>query len=98
MRPIILLMMYNSFSEPISNHSIRIADSSLHATTKTRSLNRSIQDVLSSSLELKEKKNNKSLLNSSEDLTGSWTEKGFKVIRKYSLNSLTSIFQIGGAF
>ena len=68
---------------------------SSHVTLRTESLNPSIRDAPSLSLESQEKINHKSQVNSSEDLTPSWTTSGLKLIRKSSQNSSISTSQIG---
>ena len=87
--------MYScSYGHPLKN-SQKIADSYSPAIIRIKSLNPSIRDVLWLSLVFRKNLNKKSLPNSSTDLTGSWTENGFKLIRKSSQNSSTNTSQTG---
>ena len=94
-RQTIPLPTYNSFLERVLRNSQTTADSSLPATTKTKSLSPSIRDVQSSSSPLQENKNQQSLDNSSADLRPSWTTSGLKLIKKSSQNSSTNTSPTG---
>ena len=87
--------MYNSYLEQVSKNSQTTVDSSLPATTKTKSLSPSIRDAQLSSSPSQENKNQQSLDNSSNDLYPSWTTSGLKLIRKSSQNSSTNTSPIG---
>ena len=73
----------------------KIVDSSLPATSKTESLNPSIADAQSSSLESQGKINQQSQEDSSTDLYPSWTKSGLKLIRKSLPNLSISTSQTG---
>ena len=87
--------MSSSYLEHLSRNFPQTVDSSSPATTRTKSLNPSTPGVQSLNLESQQNKNQQSLLNSSKDLTGSWTPSGFKVIRESSQNSLTNTSPTG---
>ena len=94
-RQTIPLPTYNSFLERVLRNSQTTADSSLPATTKTKSLSPSIRDAQSSSSPLQENKNQQSLVNSSQDLIPSWDKNGLSLIRKSSQNLSTNTSPIG---
>ena len=75
-------MMYNSYYGRLLRSSLAIADSSLPATTKTKSSNPSIPDVPSLSLESKEKNVKESQHNSSNASDKSWMQKVLNMITR----------------
>ena len=88
--------MFNSYLGQILRRSIKTADSSSPATTRTRSLNLSIPDVQLLNLVLREKKK-QNLQENSSSVSGLFLRKKVSNLSKKFLHKLsTLISQIGG--